>query len=172
VSTGAVLSQVRHRRHQSQLGREGSLQIVVVHASGPPPQYTPLSDTWTQMRGNACLWGVVLSQVRHRRHESQFSWQRACQSLIIKIPVTTVPAPTTTSTTSLCTNHQLSRHSRFAPALRGNVVTTFASSKTLQGEREGDAQGGARRRAGETCQVRELVLHPARTGGVEVGAGD
>ena len=48
---------------------------------------------------------------------------------------------------------------------------TFANSKTLPGEREGGAQIGARRRACQAGQVRELVLHPARTGGAQVGAG-
>ena len=57
VSTGAVLSQCRQRRHHTQLGRKGSLQIVVVHVAGPPQQPPPLSDTWTRispLRGSAC----------------------------------------------------------------------------------------------------------------------
>ena len=57
VSTGAVLSQERQRRHQTQLSRQGSIQIVPSRVAGSPPQPPPLSDTWTrisQMRGNAC----------------------------------------------------------------------------------------------------------------------
>jgi len=57
MSTGAVLSQVPHRRQQAQLSREGSLQIVLPHQPGPLPQPPPLSDTWTrisQVRGSWC----------------------------------------------------------------------------------------------------------------------
>ena len=57
VSTGAVLSQCRHPRHQTQLSRQASHEIVEAHVAASPPQPPPLSDTWTrisQMRGNAC----------------------------------------------------------------------------------------------------------------------
>ena len=57
VSTGVVLSQVRHIRQQPQLGRQAALEIVIVHAAAPPAQPPPLSDTWTrisQVRGSSC----------------------------------------------------------------------------------------------------------------------
>ena len=48
MSTGGMLSRVRHRRQLDKLGRQAALEIVVGHVAGPPQPPPPLSDAWTR----------------------------------------------------------------------------------------------------------------------------
>jgi len=86
LSTGAVVSQCRHCRHQSQLGRQGSNQTVVVTVAGPFPTATHRQrhmDTTISSERERVSTGAVLSQCLHCRHQSQLGRQAAPEIVAI-----------------------------------------------------------------------------------------
>ena len=63
--------------------------------------------------------GVVLSQFRHARHQSNLCRDGSCQSLIVQPPAITPNATSHTNpSTPVCINQPLRRHSRCAPSFR------------------------------------------------------
>jgi len=155
---GVVLSQVPHPRHQTQLSRQATLQIVPVHPAGPQPQPPPLSDTWTrisQMRGNAC---------RRVRCSHNAVIDVSNPSSVGSVPVkprkskSLSPNPTSHHVNNPGVHEPTTKsHSRFASALRGKMCPRSRIQNTSR-EGEGDAQVGAAGRAGQAVLVLAVIL--------------
>jgi hypothetical protein len=80
VSTGAVLSQVLHRRHPSQLGRQRALQAVLTHPAADAPHHLSENTPHLKWRERVST-GAVLSQSLHRRHQAQLGGHRSLQAV-------------------------------------------------------------------------------------------
>jgi hypothetical protein len=82
VSTGVVLSQLLHRRHQANLCRDASVQIVPGYAAADAPTLPHLVDTPTSQVEGA---RVVISQVLHRRHQAKLCRDASLQIVLVDL---------------------------------------------------------------------------------------
>ena len=106
--------------------------------------------------------GVVLSQPHHRRHQANLCRYASRQTLIVQIPAIMPNATShTTTSTPVCINQPLSRHSRFALSFRVFICGVHCGLKhppSSSREWEGRAQGGTGRRASQAGLVLAAAL--------------